>query len=41
MKLIKPPKLTPGDTIGIPCLSHVAEPVQYMSIVDNHKMLFL
>jgi muramoyltetrapeptide carboxypeptidase len=35
MNLIKPPKLNLGDTIGIPCLSHVAEPVQYKSIIDT------
>jgi muramoyltetrapeptide carboxypeptidase LdcA involved in peptidoglycan recycling len=33
LTLIKPPKLNPGDIIGIPCLSHVAEPVQYKSII--------
>jgi muramoyltetrapeptide carboxypeptidase len=27
-----PPKLTPGDTIGIPCISHVATPASYNRI---------
>jgi muramoyltetrapeptide carboxypeptidase len=38
--LIKPPKLNLGDTIGIPCLSHVAEPVQYKSIIDTITRLW-
>jgi muramoyltetrapeptide carboxypeptidase len=37
--LIKPPKLNLGDTIGIPCLSHVAEPVQYKSIIETITQL--